>query len=130
MSPNKCYLSPRSIHCPRRGVTAGDGVVGGFSAAGRFLSERPAPAPILLAPSRLPLGHRVSLRLYPPGRIGSVTGHSATRPRLGRFLLFPHSEEERAHYTAPTARPARPAARQELTPLKEQNHTRTMPTTN
>src|SRR5688572_16265782 len=51
-------------------------------AAGRVLSERPAPAPILLTLSGLPLGHRVSLRLYRPGRIGSVTGQSATRPRL------------------------------------------------
>jgi hypothetical protein len=39
---------------------------------------------------RLSLGHRVILRADQPRRIGSVTGHSATRPRLA-FFLSPQS---------------------------------------
>ena len=51
------------------------------SAADRVLSERRAP---VRSPSffGLPLGHRDVLKLYQPRRIGSVTGHSATRVRL------------------------------------------------
>src|SRR5688572_30336085 len=67
------------------------------SAADRVLSERPAPAPFLRQ-------HRATtwptryLGMVPARRIGSVTGHSATRPRLV-FLPLPTEWglEKRAH---------------------------------
>ena len=55
----------------------------GRSAAGRVLSKRPAPAPLLLMHRAITWPSRY-LETVPARRIGSVTGHSATRPRLGR----------------------------------------------